>query len=248
MMQLIRTELLKLRTIRTYKGIIAGAVLFTLFRLLMVVKSAGKIEAAPLGTAASTRDMMLTAGAGTILFLVVGILSVSTEVRYGTIGSTFLAAPNRWRVMAAKVAAVILVAVVYLAAVSILVAGLIAAVFAIQRVPLDTLNAELALVMAGVLVAMPLYGVIGVGMGALISNQLAALLIPLSWLLMVENLLPSFGLVRVLVWLPGGATAAMARSDLPGLLPPWGGALLLAIYAAAAVAIGGKALTGRDVT
>jgi hypothetical protein len=73
-------------------------------------------------------------------------------------------------------------------------------------------------------------------------------MIPLAWFFIVETLLPSFGLTTILTWLPGGATAALARSNLPGLLPMWGGALLLAFYAAAISALGGWILARRDVT
>jgi ABC-2 type transport system permease protein len=248
MTRLIKTELRKLATVRTFKGIVVGAAVFTLVWFAMVVVNAGKIEAAPLGTGASTRDLMNSAGTGAILFLVLGILAVSTEIRHGTIGWTFLATPNRWRVMAAKVSAVLMVSAVYAIAISVLVIGLIALLFAQKGIPFDTINSELVAAMAGAVVGVPLYGILGVGMGALIHNQVAALLIPLAYLLVVETLLPSFGLMPLMVWLPGGASASLARADLPGLLPMWGGGLLMAAYAAAAVAAGGRALAGRDVT
>lgn len=93
-----------------------------------------------------------------------------------------------------------------------------------------------------------MYAVLGVGLGALLHNQVAALMIPLGYLLIVENLLPSFGLMKLVVWLPGGATASLARADLPGLLPMWAGGILLVAYAAAAVFAGGFVLARRDVT
>lgn len=248
MTQLIKTELLKLATIRTFKGLIAGSVAFTLLRFAMVVSSAGKIESSPLGTAASTQSLMLAAGSGTILFLVVGVLIVVTEYRHGTIGLTFLATPRRGMVVAAKVVTAAIVALAYLLAVSVLVLGLIVALFRSRNIPLDAINGELLALMGGVVVGMPLYAVMGVGLGALIRHHVAALMIPLAWFLIVETLLPSFGLTPILTWLPGGATAALARSNVPGLLPMWGGALLLVFYAAATSALGGWILARRDVT
>lgn len=249
MSRLIRAEFRKLSTVRTFKGLIAGAVAFSLIRFTMIVVSAGKIEASPLGTAASTRDMILAAGTGVLVFLVIGVLSVSTEVRHGTIDWTFLATPDRWRVLTSKIAAVVLLSFVYLLAMSALLVGLTAVVFARQGIPFAAVvNAEILAVLAGVMLGLPLYAALGVGLGALIPNQIASLMIPLAWVLVVETLLPSFGLMWLMAWMPGGATASLGRSDLPGLLPMWAGALLMIGYAAAAVAAGGTAITRRDFT
>jgi ABC-2 type transport system permease protein len=249
MSRLVRAEFRKLSTVRTFKGLIAGAVVFSLVRFTMIVVSAGKIEAAPLGTAASTKDMLLVAGAGTLVFLVIGVLSVSTEVRHGTIDWTFLTTPDRWRVLASKIAAVVLLSVVYLIAMSGLLVGLTAVVFSREGIPFGAVvNAEMLAVLGGVMVGLPLYAALGVGLGALIPNQIASLMIPLAWVLVVETLLPSFGLMGLMAWMPGGATASLGRADMPGLLPMWAGALLMIGYAAAAVAAGGTAMTRRDFT
>lgn len=247
MKRLVRAELLKMSTVRTFRGVVLGAVALAILRFGMVVSSAGKIEASPLGTGASTRDLMLAAGTGAIFFLVIGVLVVVTEFRHGTIGPTFLTTPRRGRVLAAKVMAVALVASAYLIVVSALMLGMTVVLFTSRDIPLDTINGELLAALAGVAIGMPLYGVIGVGLGAIIRHQVAALMIPLGWLLVVENLLPSFGLLRLLAWLPGGATAALGRQDLPGLLPMWAGALLLLGYALAAVGAGSRVIARRDV-
>ena len=248
MTRLIKTELLKMWSIRTFKGLILGSVALALVRFTTVVASAGRIEAFPLGTAASTRSLLQAGGSGTILLLVVGVLIVVTEIRHGTIGLTFLTTPNRWQVVMAKVAAAAFVAVAYLLTISALLLGLIVLLFSQRGIPLDAVNGELVAGMVGIVIGMPLYAVLGVGLGALIRHHLAAIMIPLGWLLVVETLLPSFGLTRLLAWLPGGATAALARSDLPGILPMWGGGVLLGLYAAAAVLGGGAVLAKRDIT
>ena len=57
-----------------------------------------------------------------------------------------------------------------------------------------------------------LYGLMGVGVGALIRNQVTAVILTLAWMLTVENLLLSLA-PHVGHWLPGGATAALTRGQ-----------------------------------
>jgi hypothetical protein len=97
-------------------------------------------------------------------------------------------------------------------------------------------------------IAMVAYTVLGVGTGALIRHQIAALCVMVGYLYAGELLLMMVPGVRALYpWLPGGATAALtdftAVSDaltqrLPGdpirLLSPLAGALVLFGYTALA--------------
>ena len=248
MIRLIRTEWMKLRTVRSFPALIGLALLLTITRFAMVVASAGRLEAAPLGTAASTRDLMMAAGSGTIVFLVLGILSVSSETRHGTISWSVLAIPDRRRVIGAKAVAIALMGAGYLVAISTVVLAGVAVLLRSRGLGLPAVNSELLAAMAGAMVGLPLYGVIGVGVGALFRHQVPGLLVPLGWLLFVENLLPSFGLSSLFTWLPGGATAALARTDHAGLLPMWAGGVVLFAYALAALAAGTLAIDRRDLT
>lgn len=248
MTRLIRTELLKLATVRTFPGILLGALALILVRFAMVVISAGKAEASPLGTASSTRDLLMAVGSSAILLMVFGILSVTAEVRHGTIGWAFLAVPIRWKVLAAKLAAVMIASVGFLAVTGVTVVGLAAWVLAREGISSSVISREVTAAFGGAIVGSLLYAALGVGFGALIRHQVAALMIPLGWLLVVENMLPNFGLTWLYVWMPGGATAALARADLPGLLSTWVGGLVLFGYAAIAVVIGGSMLSANDLT
>lgn len=248
MNRLVKTELLKLTTVRTFAGILLAGMILTLIRFAIVVFSAGKAEASPLGTASSTRDLLLSVGSSTILLLIFGVLAVTTEIRHGTIGWTFLATPIRWRVVIAKLAAVAVSSLSYLIVVSLIVLGLTIGLFMRNGLPMDVIGGELLAALGGSALGTFLYAGLGVGLGAIIRHQVAALMIPLGWFIVVENLLPSFGLNRLYAWLPGGATAALARSDLPGLLPMWLGAVILAGYAVVAVVVGVGVLSTRDLT
>jgi ABC-2 type transport system permease protein len=88
-----------------------------------------------------------------------------------------------------------------------------------------------------------------VGVGALVRNQVAALVGTLVWVLLVEGLLLSLlnapGLGR---WLPSAAAAAAITSPGGDHLSRLGGTLLLATYALALALAGTRLVVRRDVT
>jgi uncharacterized protein YjeT (DUF2065 family) len=88
-----------------------------------------------------------------------------------------------------------------------------------------------------------------VGIGALVRNQVAALVGTLVWVLVVEGLLmgllnaPSLG-----KWLPSAAAAAAITSPGGAHLSRLGGTLLLAGYALVLAAAGTRLVVRRDIT
>ena len=100
----------------------------------------------------------------------------------------------------------------------------------------------------GAVLAAGLCGLLGVGVAALIRNQVAALVGVLVWVVVVEGLLmsllhaPSLG-----KWLPTAAAAALTN---PGgaQLSRLAGTLLLAGYALALALAGTRLVVRRDIT
>jgi hypothetical protein len=102
---------------------------------------------------------------------------------------------------------------------------------------------------AGLAVAVALHAVLGVGLAALLRNQVAALVVGLLWW--------SQGVERVLVgllhqpglerWLPLGAASALTAPGR-GTLPMWAGGLVFAAYGLAMAALGGRLVVRRDLT
>ena len=88
----------------------------------------------------------------------------------------------------------------------------------------------------------------GVGFGAVVTNQTVAITIALIWSQVVEGLLVGF-LPEVGRWLPGGAASALSGIETPngGMLPMWAAAIVLAAYGLAFAAAGAAALARRDV-
>jgi ABC-2 type transport system permease protein len=91
-----------------------------------------------------------------------------------------------------------------------------------------------------------LWGAIGVGVGAIIHNQIGAVITLLAWGLVVNNLL--FGLVpSVGRFVPTRAADALMGLKTQHLLSPGAGAIVLIAWAAALVAIGVALSTRRDI-
>jgi hypothetical protein len=92
------------------------------------------------------------------------------------------------------------------------------------------------------------WALLGVAVGAAVRNQTVAVLVPLAWFLLIESLIPAYGLDALIPWLPGGATTALAAGRLPGALPAWAALLVLLTYVLALLIPGTRAIARRDIT
>jgi ABC-2 type transport system permease protein len=203
----------------------------------------------PPGTGPGVASVLSHAGSGAIFVLVLGILALAGEFRHNTITSTFLTTPDRRRVVAAKLAAATLLGLAFGAAGSLLTLAIAMPWLMAKGVSLAVVGHQVGLAVLGAVLITALYGLVGVGVGALVRNAVAAVAGALVWMAIVENLLVSL-LPQVGKWLPGGAAAALARADNPagGLLPMWAGGILLLGYAIAFAAAGTRFVLARDVT
>lgn len=141
-------------------------------------------------------------GFGLAVIMVLAALSITTEYRFGTIKSTFLAVPNRAAALLAKTGVVALLA---------LVIGELAAFGALGLSALMAPSADLALnsaadwkQVAGVGVVYALTAVMGVAVGALIRHSAGAISALLIYTLVVEPLIPFIPQVGADIhkWLP----------------------------------------------
>lgn len=247
MRALLRAELLKQRSTRIGLGLFAG--MLGLVLLAVLLHSFGL----PAENLRSTSVQLMVLGRGEFLgalfAALLGTLSMTAEIRHGTIRPTFLVTPRRGRVVAAKVSASIVVGAGFgLVAGAVAVAAGTAALRARGiDVPLDA--SDYVLLVAGSLAAGALWAAIGVGLGAVVRNQVPTLIGICAWLLFVEGLLVGdvAGLVGVGRYLPGAAAAAISGQGPGTLLAPAVGLVLLALYAAAAAVAGSLATSRRDV-
>jgi ABC-2 type transport system permease protein len=235
-----RAELLKIRSTRTTIGLILGMIaLILLFTLLTGLLS----HPSGLASKQDQRDLLSVSSLTGVFSALAGVLLVTSEYRFGTIRPTLLFNPARSHVVSAKVVAGALAGIAF----GVLGEGI---GWAIGYATLDARgitvvlsNSDVLLLTLGGLAGAALWGAIGAGLGAIIHNQVGAVITLLAWGLVVDNLL--FGLApSVGRFVPTRASDALMGLHEHHLLAPGAGAIVLIAWAAA-LAAGGIALTAR---
>jgi ABC-2 type transport system permease protein len=259
---LVRSELRKIVATRLWWGLLAGAVVYTVIQaganaaLAGATPGAGQPATPGLDTATAIRSVYAgSAFQGAYIFaMILGITGMTGEYRYQTITPTFLATPRRARVVLAKLGAHLGVGVVYglAALLGALVVG--GAVIVVRGYGLgygaDRLWSSAFL---GVL-AVGLWTMLGIGIGTLIRNQVAAVLVAVFVTFLLEPLatfiLAANDLDAIVKWLPTNASAALTSpgTTLLQYLPWWAGGLTLLAYAFVLAGLGVVLSTRRDIT
>jgi len=246
MIRLIRAELTKLATTRLIYGMAAAMAAFAV--LTVAANILDRQGAPPL---AADSFPMLVGGPVTLLSgaaLLLGILGMAGEFRHQTVTQTFLVTPDRGRVVAAKLVAYPLAGIALALSILAFTAALATAWLAAKGITPSLLDARLGRVLLGAVLAAGLCGLVGVGVAALVRNQVAALVGVAVWVLLVEGLLMSLlhtpSMAR---WLPSAAAAALTNPG-GGQLSRLAGSLLLAGYALALALVGTRLVVRRDIT
>jgi ABC-2 type transport system permease protein len=238
---MLRNEWLKLRTVRTPWLLLAAA------QLLIVIGAAGLLSRKNAHDPATAAGAVAHVGLLSLVSLMLGIMAVSGEYRHRTITDTYLAVPRRSRVIGAKLSAYTVMGFVFglIGTVTALVTSAIW--LAARGAGLDLSDGELWRTAIGGVAWNALFAAVGVGVGALIRNLVAAVAVALAWLALVEGLIGQLIGASASRWLPFLSGSALGR--IPGItdgLPQWGAALVLAGYAAG-LAVAALLTAGRDV-
>ena len=248
MTRLVHSELLKLRTTRTARVLLTLAAAGTAALVAIVLLLAGRPGQPALGPDALRLLVLVPAQPLTLAALVLGVLGMAGELRHGTATSTFLVTPKRGRVVAAKLAAAVTgLAMAAASSAAVLAVGL--PWLRAKGIDVAIADAGVAARVAGLAVAVALYAVLGTGLGALLRNQVAAVVVGLLWWSQgVERVLTGIlhqpGLER---WLPLGAASALTAPG-DGTLPMWAGALVFAAYGLGLALLGSRLVARRDLT
>jgi ABC-type transport system involved in multi-copper enzyme maturation permease subunit len=245
---LVRSELLKVRTTRGWWAYLIVIVLITAIAAAGQVGSATSEERE---TADFMADLVESIGLSGLLALILGITIVTTEFRHGTVTPTFLAAPRRELVVAAKSIATTIVSIGF----AILALVVLAAVAGPWLAIVDastTLDGDVATRGAQQFLAVVLSGLMGIAIGLVVHNQVAALVGTLVWIFVVENLLWGlFSLLEIesaVEYLPFRALDATGGAGGDQTLS-YGPALIVSIvWIALLGAVGVERTRRRDIT
>ena len=259
---LVRSELRKIVSTRLWWGLLAGAVVYTVIQaganaaLAGATPGAGQPATPGLDTATAIRTVYAGAAfQGAYIFaMILGITGMTGEYRYQTITATFLASPRRSRVVGAKLAAHLLVGLGYgiVALVTALVVGGVVIVARGHGLGYGADRLWPSMLLA--VVAVALWTVLGIGIGTLIRNQVAAILIGVFVIFLLQPLLTlglsAAHLDSVARWLPTNASSALMApgTAIVAYLSWWAGGLVLLGYALVLAALGIGLSVRRDIS
>lgn len=196
---------------------------------------------------------------GYVFPLIIGALAVTSEFRHQTIMPTLLFEPRRSVVLGAKLVAAVFIGVAY---------GVVGIAFAVAAgvpvlagygVDLSLGESDVLVSIALSVVALTIWTLVGVGLGSVLPNQVAAVVVILAFTQFVEPILRIGlslvdGLETVSRFLPGAAAEAIVGASLYSetgaleLLERWQGALVMLAYVAVLCAIGRATTLRRDIT
>jgi hypothetical protein len=242
MSTLLRAELLKLRTTRTFAAL-AGATLGLSLLIAILTTS--------LNHGFDDGDLRTLFGGDftSVFILLLGAIGITGEWRHRTIASSVLAAPDRLRLLVAKTLSCAAAGVVLslLVTAAIMVAGTVI----LSARGEATLGAvELADVLWRNLAVAALLGALGVGVGGLVRNQVVAvtglLVVGLALEPALASLLPEVARFGPVLGAPRGILGGV---DVPKgeLLAPGVAVAVSVAWAAATFAAGAASLRGRDL-
>jgi len=259
MTRLVRVELLKLRTMRVTYGLLAAAAAVTALFSSLQASGAGR-SVPPVSTAAGLSDVTTVSGVAMILAAVLGVIVTSGEFRHTNITLTYLATPDRRRVLGAKAIATAFVGACYGLAAGIVATAVGLAFVAAHGDPVTVGAATMIGHIAGAGAGAALLAALGVGVGSLIRSQLAGVIGVFVWCLVIESILGG-SLSAIRPYLPYTAATTLGGAKLgagafgPGYsvsaqqaLPFLAAAALLAAVAAAVAAIASRTTVRGDIT
>ncbi|WP_029068451.1 ABC transporter permease [Jonesia quinghaiensis] len=195
---------------------------------------------------------------GYVFPAIIGVMSFGGEFRHKTITDTLLAVPNRTQLLGAKLISALPMGLMYglIGTASCVAFG--GAVFAMTGIdPLLTTVGTWEIIGRSVL-ALTLWLITGVALGALLTNQITAIVVLLVFTQFLEPILrivlPRFSWGQnITQYLPGAAGDSIAGGSFfntvgASLLPMWQGVVILLAYTVVFAVVGRMTSLARDIS
>ena len=246
MTTLLRIELLKLRTTPAVYVALALAFFLTVASVLTTILLAGQPGTSPVGSVDNVSHVLSIGVVTSFSMLILGVMLTAGEDRHRTSLSTYLAQPRRGRVLVAKLITAALVGALGGAVTFGLDLAIALPLYAVRGV--HHLPVDIASLWIGTTLLTACFGLLGVALGALTRNTVAAIIGALVWsgvieLAVLQPLFPSLA-----KWLPTGAAVSLTTATgHSGLLPPALAALVLVGWAALVALLAGRITLRREL-
>jgi ABC-2 type transport system permease protein len=242
--RLVGAELLKLRTTRTFWAL-AGST-FALILLILVLSLALSDN---FDEEDEVLSLLSTAGLAGLLMLVLGAVSSAGEYRHGTIASTLLVTPDRLRAVGAQTLACAIGGLAVGLGASAITAAIGLPWLAAKDASMPPAGDQLSLFLGNGLHA-ALAAALGVAVGSLLRNQVAAIVLLLMFLFVIDPAISALAEDYAKFSLTGLSTAMSGGTDDEfgaELLPLGVAALIWALYTMAVMAAAAALTTRRDI-
>ncbi|CAN5339727.1 ABC transporter permease [soil metagenome] len=255
MINLIRAELRKLFSTKLWLWLLLGACVLSGGGTALLIGFADQATASPQSgippvESEAFTQLALAGGANAVVFfLILGIIGMTQEYRHRTATPTFLVSPRRGQVILAKLLTYLGISLLFAVVVNAVVVAVALPWLSAKGAPVSLSGDNLEVLLSSIGGA-ALYGMVGVGVGALLRNQVAAVVGSLIYLFVAEPILRGVpATASAYKYLPGGTlesiTATTTNTDL---LQRWQGALLLTGYGIVLAVAGWIFAVRRDIS
>jgi ABC-2 type transport system permease protein len=249
--RVLRSELVKLRSVRSTVWTLAATVLICVaLPLLLSLAVVSQPHHAQGPNWDPTGLSLAGVYLGQLLIGSLGVLLISAEYSTGTIRATLSATPQRLLMFLAKI-------VTFSAVVAVVAFATTFVAFLSVQAVLNTHHLgttlgtppAMRMVVGGALYLVAV-GLLGLGIGAIVRNTAAGIITVVGLLFVlpvVGAFLPPSMQEQTVKYLPGNEAASVLSAHYdPTQLGPWAGLSLFVAYTALALAVGGLLLLRRD--
>jgi hypothetical protein len=237
MTRLLRGELIKVRTTRTAIGFgVAGLLLALAATLLSILTS-------DLTSVDDKRNALNFGGGIGILFLLFGAVGATGEFRHRTLAPAVLIAPDRLRLLLARIQAYSLAGLLFGLIIAIITLGIGLALIGGEPGP-GLSGSDYAKLGVGGVLDVVVSAAIGVGVGTLVRNQVASVVGILIWLTILE---PLTGLLHHHIddYTLGSTLDRVGRGGIDPSEPSWGASILILLAWGVVLCVLGAAVDRR---